>query len=49
MKFGKTVKCRIIIEQKREIDDDWLVCPLGDAERALTVGEFASDPDSFAK
>ena len=32
-----------------EIDDDWLVCPLGHADRAITVGEFASAPDAFAK
>ena len=30
-----------------EIDEDWLICPLGAADRAITVGEFVSDPNAF--
>lgn len=28
-----------------EIDEEWLVCPLGEADRAITVGEFVSESD----
>lgn len=30
-----------------EIDEDWLICPLGAADRAITVSQFASNPDAF--
>lgn len=30
-----------------QIDEDWLICPLGEATRAITVAEFVSAPDAF--
>lgn len=30
-----------------KIDGDWLVCPLGEAERAVTVSQFIDRPSLF--
>lgn len=30
-----------------KIDEDWLICPQGEAGRAITIGEFVADPNAF--
>lgn len=34
---------------ERQIDGDWLVCPLGEPERAVTVSEFIERPSIFTE
>jgi hypothetical protein len=33
--------------QKKEIDHNWLVCPLGESDKAITVGEYLNKPSIF--
>jgi hypothetical protein len=35
--------------EMRQITPDWLVCPQGSANRAVTVGQFAGDPAIFQR
>ena len=39
------------MEQKirdQVINDEWLICPLGDAHKAVSIAEFTANPDVFA-
>ena len=33
--------------QKKEIDNNWLVCPLGESDKAITIGEYLNNPSVF--
>ncbi|MGC6465768.1 MAG: hypothetical protein ACON38_13065 [Akkermansiaceae bacterium] len=48
-KTGYTLERITRDREEGKIQDDWLVCPLGEASEAVTVGEFLDNPSVLEK